>query len=258
MPLPARLLFPGALCLGLLACATLGRLVATPTPVPTATLTSTATAIPTAAASVTPTPPPSGVGIEEQRDGSTLITDYDNLYQFSLGEDWEVIPSSTEQVTDALHWRINLEGGLSPPTESPEPTSNDVRIFAVNTDRRFYDPQYTSNVQVIIDDSRLGGRLPLDMILAGVEDGLKAEHAQLVGSVEESAENKHGVEIAKVEFTQAYPIEKGKDLLVQARVAIFQSNDRLIMVTLWTLPRFAKNLCPELDEVTETIRLLTP
>src|SRR5688500_10543816 len=83
-------------------------LFATETPTPTLTFTPSPTYTPsptptaTATETPSPTPLPTGAITEEQSDGSTLFTDYDNNFQFSIPDAWLVIPLSSDELTEIL------------------------------------------------------------------------------------------------------------------------------------------------------------
>lgn len=253
------LALPLWLSLSALACAGVNSMLSTPAPLPTPTLTATITPRPTATITSTATSVPTGVQIDEQRDGSTLITDYDNLYQMSLGPDWEVVPASAETHSDRKGTEANIIPVLAASTKTPEPTdTNDVLVLAVNRNHRYFADEYATNIQVSIDSDKFSGIMPLGFILAGLEDGLRRDQAQIVGKLDDTAENSHGVEIAKLEFIERYPVEQGPRLQVQAKFLLFQSHKRLIVIALWTLPRFAEELSGEMDEVADTIRPIRP
>lgn len=112
----------------------------TPTPTPTQTPSPTPTSTSTPSPSPSPTPRPAGVKADEQGNGTTLVTDFDNHYQYSLPENWKVAFTSQKDSQQAAQADANTSPGSSDFAEQFKDLDPDIfRLAAINIDRRYFD-----------------------------------------------------------------------------------------------------------------------
>ncbi len=255
-------LIVATLVLAVMACQSIAELpnpFATATPTLTFTPTSTPTPLPTATATATPTPLPTGVKAEKQSDGTTLIIDYDNKYHFSLSSGWIVIPLSGEDLASSLQELTKMNPDLSDAAKSFEQLDpKAVRVVAINTDRKYMPNGYAANITVIVLENRLAASLPIDFLLATMEDDLEHNHAKILPKSTTVGDNVNGVEFGNIEFLQAIRTAYGNNVQARCRSVIFQSNNKLVIITLATLQQFGEELSPVMDHIADSITLLKP
>lgn len=256
-------LFVAILALATVACqGTVGLSPATETPTPTLTFTPAPTDTPSPTATATevpsPTPMPTGATSEEQPDGSTLFTDYDNQFQLSIPEDWIVIPLSAKDMTDILE-------GLS--TENPQLKDiaatfaqmdpDVIRVVAMNKNVKYTFNGFATNLTVTAVEDKMMSAMPLDFVTGAVEESLKQGGATIIENEEFAAENANGVEIGLIEFQKKTPTATGASVDAHSRILIFHANGKLIMVQLAAPKQFASEVIPVLEDMIDTIELLS-
>jgi hypothetical protein len=249
------------LALATLACqggAGLGPL-ATETPTPTLTFTPspTFTPNPTATETLLPTPLPTGAITEEQSDGSTLFTDYDNNFQFSIPEAWLVIPLSSADLNDIL-------AGLS--EENPELKEiaatfaqldpDVIRVMAMNKDMKYSVDGFSTNLTVTAIEDKLMSAMPMDFVTGAVEESLKQGGATIVPNETLAADNANGVEVGVLEFQKTTPTATGASVQAHSKLLIFNAGAKMIMIQLTAPKQLAGEILPTLDQILDTIRLL--
>jgi hypothetical protein len=125
--------------------------LATETPTPTVTFTPSPTLTP----SPTPTPvptathPSTGIWTDEQPDGSSLVTDYDNQYRFVMADGWTIIPLSTGDLSEILAELAGENPELAETAELFKQLDPDIiRVVAVNNDPKYTTDGYGTNLTV--------------------------------------------------------------------------------------------------------------
>lgn len=243
----------------------IGGIFATETPTPTSTFTPTPTFTPSPTPTSTPTstptatPLPTGAKSEEQADGSTLFTDYDNQYQIVIPNGWLVIPLSTGDVADILEMVAEENPELKDTAEAFSQLDPDlIRVIAVNGDPKYISNGFSTNLTVTAIEDKLMSSMPLDFVTGAVEESLKQQGATLVSEFQPASTNANGVEIGTFEFQQENPTATGARVKAQSKALVFQSNGKLIMIQLTMLQQFAGELMPTLDQILETIKLIEP
>ena len=236
---------------------------ATKTPTPTLTFTPSPTATPSSTPTVTPTqtssptPLPSGATSEEQSDGSTLFTDYDNRYQFAIPEAWFVVPLSSGDIDDIINKLAEENPQLKDAAAAFEKLDPDViRVIAVNKDTKYLYNGFSSNVTVTAVEDKLMSSMPLDFVTGAVEESLKAGGATIIENQTSAANNSNGVELGTLEFQQTAPTVTGTSVPIQSRILMFKSGNKLIMIQLSAPKQFIKELLPALDQIKDTIEVI--
>jgi len=260
-------LFISIVALASLSCGVsdIGGIFATETPTPTATYTPTPTFTPSPTPTSTPTstptttPLPTGVKSEEQADGSTLFTDYDNQYQVVIPDGWLVIPLSSGDIADILETVSKENPELKDSAEAFAQLDPDViRVIAVNENTKYITNGFSTNLTVTAIEDKLMSSMPLDFVTGAVEESLKQQGATLVSEFQPASKNANGVEIGTFEFQQETPTATGTRVKAQSKTLIFQSNGKLIMIQLAVPQQFAGELIPTLDQIIDTIKLINP
>ncbi len=235
--------------------------LATETPTPTATFTPSPTPSPTLTPSPTPTlvptatHPSTGIWTDEQPDGSSLVTDYDNQYRFVMAGGWTIIPLSAGDLSDILEELAGENPELTETAELFKELDPDViRIVAVNNDPKYTTDGYGTNLTVAAIEDQFASSMPISLLTGGFEQSFAQSGA--VNITSKSRTNNKGVEIGIVEYSQNTPTAAGVNVDVRARVIFFQVNGKLIMITLATHQQFSEEIFASLDGLAETIELM--
>jgi hypothetical protein len=258
-------LFVAILALSALACQGVAGFnpfaTATPTPTLTFTPSPTSTPSPTATQTATrtpsPTPLPTGAITEEQADGSTFFTDYDNQFQFTIPEAWFVIPLNSEDLSSILSNLSEENPQFKDIAAAFAQLDPDViRVIAVHEDTKYLANGFSTNLTVTAVKDKLMSAMPLDFVTGAVEESLKQGGATIISNQELATDNANGVEIGTVEFQQTTPTATGATVQAQSKLLIFHSNGKLIMIQLSTPKQFAGEVLPVLDQILDTVQLL--
>ena len=256
-------LFVAILALAALACqggAGLG-LFATETPTPTLTFTPSPSYTPsptaTATETLSPTPVPTGAITEEQADGSTLFTDYDNNYQFTIPEAWLVIPLSSDDLSDILQGLSEENPQLKEIAATFAQLDPDViRVMAMNKDMKYSVNGFSTNLTVTAIEDKLMSAMPMDFVTGAVEESLKQGGATILPIEAPATDNANGVEVGVLEFQKTTPTATGTSMEAHSKILIFNAGAKMVMIQLSAPKQFAKELMPILDQILDTIKLL--
>jgi hypothetical protein len=231
----------------------------TPTPTLTFTPSPTYTPSPTATATETPspTPFPTGAITEEQSDGSTLFTDYDNNFQFSIPDAWLVIPLSSDELTQILEGLSEENPQLKEIAVTFAQLDPDViRVMAMNKDIKYSVNGFSTNLTVTAIEDKLMSAMPMDFVTGAVEESLKQGGATIVPNEELAADNANGVEVGILEFQKTTPTVTGASVEAHSKILIFNAGAKMIMIQLTVPNQFAGEILPVLDQILDTIQLL--
>ena len=263
--LPKLGLLFGILALIVLSCSgvpSVSSLFATDTPTPTLTftpsptMTPSPTATPTLTPSPSPTAAPTGSQTEEQANGSTLFTDFDNSYQLTLPEGWIILPLSSQDLADILE-SVSEENpdfkdaaqtlkGLDP---------NVIRVMAFNKDRKYNVNGFTTNLLLMAIDDKVMSSMPMDFVTGALEESIAQQGGQLLSKENNIITTANDVEIGSFDFKQTAPTALGTEVPVRVRAIVFRAGGKLIMVQMTTPQQFAEELSPVMDQIIESIEL---
>jgi hypothetical protein len=228
------------LALAILSCSSLGNvsnLFATDTPTPThtftpsPTLTPSPTSTPTQTPSPSPTPTLSGVKAEEQPDGTTLITDYDNHYQYILPENWKVAFTSQKDLQQAVQADASSDPELADMVEQYKNLDPDVfRLAAINVDRKYFDTSGTPTLLTTnaYQDS-IASSMPMEAVTAMIEDNILKDARNTSWEI---INNGNSVEVGVVTGKTTFSFNDGMSVNVEMIVIAFQANNKLIVVEI--------------------------
>lgn len=254
------LLFVLMLTLASLACgmADLPNPFATPTPTPTLTFTPTATSTPTPTATptstptATATPRPTGVSSELQDDSTTLFNDYDNKYQLVLSQDWVVIPFDKEDLQAMMEKLGQEDPKLAEAAKAFENMdSSVVRMVALNRVPRFFVGNGPSNINITALDDPFLSAMPLAFVTGALEETFTQQGFKVLTTGVNEIENPNGVEVEYIDIEQSR-----NGLKLRQRLILFQSNDKLIMITVSTLPQTSEEIFELAIEIGASIKLI--
>jgi len=223
---------------------------ATYTPSPTFTPTHTSTSTPTH--TPTPTPLPTGVTSEEQADGSTLFIDYDNSYRLTLPPDWVVIPVNKDTLSLNLDELAKTNPNLVASAEAFKDMDPDMlRMAALNTNLDYFANGSASNITIVsIEDETLSA-LPLSFISGALEESFMQQGFNVLTTGANTLENDHNVEMEYIDLEQNI-----NGLKIRQRMILFITSNKLVMMTISTLPQFTDDMFQMGDEIGASIEIL--
>jgi len=251
-------LFSATFTLASVSCGTgLANIFATATPTPTLTFTPTSTFTPSPTATSTPTrtptstPLPSGVTTQQLSDGSTLFIDYDNKYQMTLHEDWVIIPLVKEDLEVVLDRLGKEDPDVAKAAEAFKTLdSNVLRMAALNRKPEYLVGGYASNITVAALDDPIFAVMPLSFITGALEESFSQQGIKVLTTGVNTIENAGGVEVEYMDMEQNVSGNK-----VQQRIVVFQSNKKLILITISTLPQFKDEIFQLAEQIGGSVEL---
>jgi hypothetical protein len=254
------LVFVSALAVASLSCGVsdLPNLFATDTPTPTNTFTPTPTFTPSPTATSTPTrtptstPLPTGIATQELSDGSTLFIDYDNKYQMSLSEDWVIIPLVKEDLEVMLDQLGREDPDMARAAEAFKNLDSDVlRMAALNRKSEYLVGGYASNITVAAIDDPIFSVMPLSFITGALEESFTQQGIKVLTTGVNIIDNASGVEVEYMDLEQTI-----SGIRVQQRIVAFQSNKKLILVTISTPPQFKDEIFQIAEQIGGSVEFI--
>ena len=218
----------------------------TPSPTPTPSVTPTPTHTPTA------TPLPTGVDAEEQADGTTRFVDYDNKFQLVLPVDWIIIPINKNDLEGMIDTLASEDPKLAAVAEAFKNLDPSViRMAALNSNRKYVTEGYGSNITIAAIEDKTLSVMPLSFITGVLEESFTQQGMKVLTTGVNTIENAQGVEVEYIDVEQ---IVAGNH--AQQHLIVFQSNGKVILVTVTTLPQFKEEVFQMGDQIAASIELL--
>jgi hypothetical protein len=200
---------------------------------------------------------PTGVETQEQSDGSTVFTDYDNKFEITLPAGWFILPLSAEDIGDIMDRASTENPDLQKAVEAFKQLNPDViRVIAINEDSKFIYRDFSTNLSVTALQNELLSQMPVAFVTGVLESQLEKGGATIVPVENLVITNSNGVEIGLLEFKQSAPTTSGATITAQSRVLVFQTGHALINIQLATPEQFTGELFPVLDEIAASIKVL--
>lgn len=261
-------IFAGILALTALSCssvANVSNLFATDTPTATSTLTPSPTftpsptSTPTQTPSPSPTPLPTGSKTEEQADGSTLFTDYDNQYQLALPKGWMILPLSSGDMADILKGISEQNPEFKDIAETFKNLDPDmIRIMALNMNSKYSQNGFSTTLGVMAIDNKVMSSMPMDFVTGALEESITQQGAQQLSSNNNVVTNANGVEMGILDYQQSVPSPLGGQVSARYKVIVFQAGGKMIMVQLGTPKQFGDQFLPVMDQIEGSVKLIEP
>ena len=252
--------FASVLAVANLSCGVPGvaNLFATDTPTPTLTFTPTPTFTPSPTATSTPTrtptstPLPTGIATQELSDGSTLFIDYGNKYQMTLSEDWVIIPMAKEDLEVALEKLGREDPDIAKAAEAFKNLDSDVlRMAALNRKSEYLVGGYASNITVTAIEDPVLSVMPLSFITGVLEESFTQQGIKVLTTDVNVIDNAGGVEVEYMDVEQTI-----SGIKVQQRMLVFQSNKKLILVTVSTRPQFKDEIFQLAEQIGGSVEFI--
>ncbi len=256
-------IFASILALAVLSCsgaADVSNLFATDTPTPTNTFTPSPTLTPSPTSTLTstpspsPTPKPTGIKADEQTDGTTLITDYDNHYQYSLPKNWRVAFTSQKDLQQAVQDQASANPEFADIAEGFKDMDPDVfRLTALNVDRKYFD---TSGTPTLLTsnayEDTVASSMPMSFVTAMIEDNVLKNAKNTSWDVTTSG---NGVEVGIVTGENRFSFDSGISVNVDQIVIAFQANGKLILVEIAAPKGYGEEILASFDSMIRSIKV---
>jgi len=227
--------------------------LATETPTPTATFTPSPTPTPSSTPTLTPTatPLPTGVQTEEQADGSTLFNDYDNKYQLVLSEEWVIIPFDQDELGALVEELSKDNPKFKDAAAAFKNLDPDVfRLVALSQNQKYFESGAVPNLNITAIENDVLSAMPLSFVTGALEESFKQNGTKVVSEGVNTIDNPNGVEIEYLDIEQEV-----NGVKISQRLIVFQSNSKLIMVTLTAPDTFKSEIFTFGDLIGASIKL---
>jgi hypothetical protein len=199
---------------------------------------------------------PQGVETEEQEDGSTLVVDRGNGFQFVLPDGWVVIPLTAEDISKLLDAAAEANPDMANMVETFKQLDSDVvRVVALSDDPKYVTKGFATNITVTAIEDKMMASMPLEIVTAMLEDSLTEQGATVLTQGANVGTNAHDVEYGIVDCKITTKTASGGALEVRSIYAIFQTDKKMVMIDLTTPSKFGKELFKLLGEVIDTIEM---
>lgn len=249
-----------AIGLGSSGCGAVPPPFATATPTSTSTPTSTPTPQSTATATATATPLPTGVQAIKQTDGSTLVVDYEDKFQFNLSGEWLVLTTVAGPNPTAKFGQDFLsESGLDASALANFLNHfdlNTLRAAAILRDRKYDANGVPANITVDVNDDKSQVALSIDKLVAAAQNDLYQYDRVNLNIRWAASPNPNGVEFRTLD---TLGILSGNRVIRTSSV-FFKPDGKVCLISLYT--HYAANqteqLSPAIDMVISTLKPLGP
>ena len=247
----------GLMFLSCQGAADLPHLFASPTPTATATFTPSPTPSSTPTPTYTPTPLPSGTVKEQQPDGTTLFTDYDNAYQLVFPADWTV----TDLKPEDLNFMLNVMSKTNPDLEETVSMLRTMdpkvwRVFAFDFQRDDLTNGYATTVTVeseqesILEDMSLQDIM--DLMTQSVPELYKGAK-NISSKVTTSASD---IPMGVMELNMPLNMLGGGRVTLHEKIIFFKFPKGIIAITLATPVSLQDKLLPIFDKIIDSFKFL--
>ncbi len=216
----------------------------------------------TAPVAAAPTKPPVSIPIsviiQHLADGTSVVRDVGNAYQFTLTQEWMVIPVAQEDIDRATQASPAPDAEFLRLAQSLyEKKSDAFRLIGMNTDTKFAKGASPSLVLVTAIPDEVAARLPgtelAKMIQTTVFSDANANSVQ-----QDVVRNANGLDVAVVDGPYDYYSTQGATLQTRCRVMGFASNSRVILIQFITPNEFGAELLSRTDQIVDTIKSFRP
>lgn len=227
--------------------------LATETPTPTMTFTPSPT--PTPSSTPTPIPTatslPTGVQDEEQADGSVLFSDYDNKYQLVLSEEWVILPFDQDDLGVLVEELSKDNPNFKDAADAFKNLDPNVfRLVALNQNEKFFERGAAPNLNITAMENEVLAAMPLSFVTGALEEAFQQNGKKVVSEGVNTIDNSNGVEIEFLDIEQEV-----NGISIAQRVIVFQSNNKLIMITLTSPEKFKEDVFASGDLIGASIKL---
>ncbi len=246
-----------------LACSSAGPLsglfaTATPTPTNTPTVTPTSTPTLTPSPTLTPTatatPRPSGVSDETQPDGTIVFTDYDNLYQVTLPENWVVFHLEMEDLKTMGEKFSETNPEMKEMLAALRNVDKKLfRAMIIDTDRDHLANKQLPNITITVPQEAMFKNMPPAFLSGALASALPDINPGIKVLSDGFDTTPSGVEIGFIESTLTANNPNGKRMTVYQKIVIFEIKNGVAMLT-FTCPTDLKDtLLPAFDQMVNSI-----
>ncbi len=251
--LPRLSIFIVVLTLTVLACQGMTSLnpFATATPTPTLTFTPTPTFTLTPTLTATSTPRPAGMLAGKQPDGTLLVMDYDNDYQFLLPANWVIVFSTEADLEQALQAASQNNPEFARAAEQFKDVDPDVfRLAAANVDPSYSNTGLPTLLTVNAITDPVASTMPMAFVTAMIEDKILKGATSTTWDI---IDNANKVEVGMVRGTRTISAPNGVQGTFEELVIAFQANKKLIVIEIAAPWKYAEQILAPFDDIIDSI-----
>lgn len=223
---------------------------------PAAPIAPTATLAPTAAPSTPSTPARVDVEVERQADGTSVVSDLSNAYEFTLGQEWMVIPVTRERIDRVAQASPAPDAEFLRLAQKLDAKRLDAfRLVGMNMDSRFAKADHPTLILVTAIPDRISAALPMPKLAQMIEETVFTDANVVERNV---VHNANGLNVAVVEGPYDYLSTEGATLKSRSKVLGLQANSRVILIQFITPVEYGSDVLPDTDSVIDSLRRIKP
>ena len=194
---------------------------------------------------------------EVLQDSSTVFTDYDNKYQFTLPASWIVLPLSMDDIADRLDEVAASNPELSNTAETFRMLDPElVRVVALNEDPQYLYNGFATNISVVAFDEPLLVSMPVAFVTAVLEDNFAQGGATVLTEGANIIYGADGIEVGVIETEMVTPTASGTKITIQSKYLVFQAGGKLMMIQVATPKQFSKEMFAMMDTIGKSVSAL--
>lgn len=221
-------------------------------------------ATPTAAPSPVPTAAPNkpsisifiSADVNRQADGTSLVRDPANAYEFTLGEEWMAIPVSKAQIDRMAQASPAPDAEFLRLAQKLDEKKLDAfRLIGMNTDSTLASAASPTLVLVTAIPDRISAALPMPELAHMIQDTVFTDSKDVERDV---VHNANGLDIAVVEGSYDYLSTEGNTVRSRSKVFGFQASARVILIQFITPVESGGDVLPGTDRIIDTIQRMKP
>jgi hypothetical protein len=167
----------------------------------------------------------------------------------TLTEDWVIIPVAKEDFEVVLDELGREDTNIAQPAERFKDLESDIlRMAALNRKSEYLVGGYASNITVTAIEDPIFSVMPLSFITGALEESFTQQGIKVLTTGVNVIENPNGMDVEYMDVEQSL-----SGLKVQQRVVVFQSNKKLILITISTPPQFKAEIFPMAEQIGSSV-----
>jgi len=250
----------GLILLALLSCqaaANLPNPFATATPTSTPTFTPSPTSSPTPTAAYTPTPLPTGTTKEQQTDGTTIFTDYDNQYELVFPAGWAVVGLSPDDLNQLMQLASKNNPDFQQTISLLKTMDPKVfRVFAFDFQPNDMVDGYTTNINIVGVNNNIIKAMTLQELTDETVQSIRQINNNIQVTSSKVTQTASNTPIGLIELNMPVNTYTGVKISVYEQAVIFQVPQGSIQVTLSTPVSMQSRILPIFNQIIGSLRTL--
>ena len=126
--------------------------------------------------------------------------------------------------------------------------ANVVRMVALDSNRDHFVNGTTSNINITALDNPVLSAMPIAFVTGALEESLTKQGLKVLTTGVNTIDNAQGLDVEYIDVEQSL-----NGIKIQQRLIVFQSNKKLILVTISTLSQFKDEIFKAAEELGASI-----